>query len=131
MGSFEIIDLPAQQRVMEVNYWGAVRMMKGLLPSLRNFVRTREDVSIKPRIINVTSVCGRINLPGVSPYTASKFALEGMSESIRIETDPFDIKMVLIEPFTATTNMLTSTKQYERLDEFYEKSDKEVQKCYG
>ena len=61
-------------------------------------------------IINVSSIAGRIGLPLNSPYVSSKFVLEGLSESISYEIEPFGIKVVLIEPDVIKTNAASSFK---------------------
>jgi NAD(P)-dependent dehydrogenase (short-subunit alcohol dehydrogenase family) len=60
-------------------------------------------------IVNVSSVGGRMGIPGLSAYHATKFALEGLSESISYELEPFGIKVVLIEPGFIRTNIMNSS----------------------
>jgi NAD(P)-dependent dehydrogenase (short-subunit alcohol dehydrogenase family) len=60
------------------------------------------------RIINISSISGRIGFPGLSAYTASKHALEGYSESLRLELKPFGIDVSLIEPGSYQTNIWSS-----------------------
>jgi short-subunit dehydrogenase len=55
-------------------------------------------------IVNVSSGAGRIGFPGMSAYVSSKFALEGLSESMSYELEPFGIKVVIIEPGVIRTN---------------------------
>jgi NAD(P)-dependent dehydrogenase (short-subunit alcohol dehydrogenase family) len=61
-------------------------------------------------IVNISSMGGRISFPFVPAYHGTKFALEGVSESLRYETQPFGIKVVLIEPGTIGSNFLRNTK---------------------
>jgi NAD(P)-dependent dehydrogenase (short-subunit alcohol dehydrogenase family) len=49
-------------------------------------------------IVNIGSISGRIGFPGLGPYSASKFAVEGFSEALRLEMRPFGVRVVLIEP---------------------------------
>lgn len=60
-------------------------------------------------IINVSSVGGRIGLPALSAYHSTKFALEGLSESISYEVEPFGIRVVIIEPGVIRTNIMNSS----------------------
>jgi len=76
--------------VMNVNLCGAVRCLQAVLPQMRE----RRSGSI----VNVTSIAGRIAAIGQSPYVASKFALEGLSEGLAQELAPFGIRVVIIEP---------------------------------
>jgi NAD(P)-dependent dehydrogenase (short-subunit alcohol dehydrogenase family) len=59
--------------------------------------------------VNVSSVGGRIGLPGLSAYHSTKFALEGLSESISYELEPFGIRVVVIEPGVIRTNIMNSS----------------------
>jgi NAD(P)-dependent dehydrogenase (short-subunit alcohol dehydrogenase family) len=65
----------------------------------------------KGRIINISSISGRIGFPGLSPYITSKHALEGFSESLRLEMKPYGIDVVLVEPGSYQTNIWSSGKQ--------------------
>jgi NAD(P)-dependent dehydrogenase (short-subunit alcohol dehydrogenase family) len=76
--------------VMNVNLCGAVRCLQAVLPQMRE----RGSGSI----VNVTSIAGRVAAIAQSPYVASKFALEGLSEGLAQELAPFGIRVVIIEP---------------------------------
>ncbi|MDQ3839674.1 MAG: SDR family oxidoreductase [Thermoproteota archaeon] len=86
----------------ETNFFGAIRAMQVVLPVMRK-QRTG-------KIVNITSMGGRIAIPLSSPYHGSKFALEGLSESIRYELEPFDIKIILIEPGAVGSNFWKNIK---------------------
>ncbi len=60
-------------------------------------------------IVNISSVGGRIGIPDLSAYHSTKFALEGLSESISYELEPFGIRVVIIEPGIVRTNIMNST----------------------
>ena len=82
------------QHQLEVNVVAPMRMIRALAPSLG--VRAN---SIKGgRIIQVSSISGERAMPFVGPYTASKFALEGLSDSLRMELIPFGVDVVIIQP---------------------------------
>ena len=74
----------------EVNFFGALRVCRAVLPAMRSQQRGY--------IINIGSIGGILALPYQSMYSASKFALEGMSEALRMEIRSFGIRVVLIEP---------------------------------
>lgn len=75
---------------IETNFMGAVHTVKAVLPSMRRHK--------KGTIINITSIGGLMGLPFQSYYSATKFALEGWSEALRMELRPFNIKVIVIEP---------------------------------
>ncbi|MGY4691581.1 SDR family NAD(P)-dependent oxidoreductase [Salibacterium sp. K-3] len=85
------------QKQFDVNVFGAVRLTKALLPLFR---RQRSG-----RIINISSISGRIGLPGMGAYAAGKFALEGFSESLRYEMLPFHVYVSLMEPGSYRTGI--------------------------
>ena len=89
------------RRVMETNYFGAVRCVKRVLPAMR---KRRSGC-----IINVTSVAGRVAFFGCSAYAASKFALEAFTESLAQETKSHGIKVALVEPGIIDTPMATTS----------------------
>ena len=60
-------------------------------------------------IVNMSSVGGRLGIPALSAYHSTKFALEGLSESISYELEPFGIRVVLIEPGFIRTNIMNSS----------------------
>ena len=83
---------------METNFTGVVNAIKSVLPAMR---QQREGL-----IINISSIGGIMGLPFQGFYSASKFAVEGLSESLRMELKPFNIKVVVVRPgdfFTAFT----------------------------
>lgn len=75
---------------MSTNYLGPVALIRSLLPHMRERGRGK--------IINISSVSGMLAMPTMASYSASKYALEGMSESLWYEAKPFGINVVLIQP---------------------------------
>ncbi len=90
VGAFEETSMLDGRAQMETNFFGTLRVIKAVLPIMRN---QRTGI-----MVNVTSMGGRVAIPFDSFYHASKFALEGLSESLRYEIEPFGVKVVLIEP---------------------------------
>jgi NAD(P)-dependent dehydrogenase (short-subunit alcohol dehydrogenase family) len=93
----EEIRLEDLHQQFETNFFGVVRMTQRVLPRMRERRRGR--------IINMSSMGGRLALPLFGPYSGSKFALEGMSDALRLELYPFGIDVVLIEPGYIPTGM--------------------------
>jgi short-subunit dehydrogenase len=100
-GSAEETTLEELRAQMETNFFGAVRMTKLVLPSMRE--------RRSGKIINVSSVGGLFALPHNSAYAASKFALEGFTESLRQEMLPFNVYASLIEPGQVRTKSLDTS----------------------
>lgn len=90
MGAIEDVPLEVGRRQMEVNLIGAARMIQLCLPHMR--------AQKFGKIINISSIGGKCAFPLSGWYHASKFALEGFSDSLRMEVRPFGIDVVVIEP---------------------------------
>jgi NADP-dependent 3-hydroxy acid dehydrogenase YdfG len=95
-GSVEALPLSEYQRMMELNFLGSLRVTKAVLPAFR---AKREG-----RIVLVSSILGRIALPFLSGYAASKFALEAVAEALAIETRGLGIHVSVIEPGRVATD---------------------------
>ncbi len=98
-GFAEDVTLAELRRQLETNFFGQVAMTKAVLPVMR---RQRSG-----HIIMVSSISGRAASPVISSYNASKFALEGWSEALRIETHSLGIRVVLVEPGSFKTDIWT------------------------
>lgn len=96
-GSVEELTLSDFKSVMETNYFGVLRCTKALLPEMR---KNRSGC-----IINVSSVAGQIACIPLAAYSASKFALEAVSEALAGEVKPFNIRVALVEPGIINTQM--------------------------
>lgn len=90
MGPLEETSIDEIKGQFETNFFGAVRVMQAVIPLMR------EQKSGK--IVNITSMGGKIAVPFHSGYHGTKFALEGLSESVQYEVGPFGIKVIVIEP---------------------------------
>jgi NAD(P)-dependent dehydrogenase (short-subunit alcohol dehydrogenase family) len=101
-GALEETSMDEIRKQFETNFFGAVRVMRAVIP----FMRSQRS----GKIINITSMGGRISIPLSTFYHGSKFALEGVSESLQYELEPFGIKMILIEPGAVGSNFWKSIK---------------------
>lgn len=99
-GSIEELPMEAFVATMNTNYLGAVRCIKAVLPAMR--------AARKGCIVNVSSVAGRISASPFGPYSASKFALEAISEILAGEVKPFNIRVAIVEPGIQDTKMARS-----------------------
>jgi NAD(P)-dependent dehydrogenase (short-subunit alcohol dehydrogenase family) len=93
-GPIEFVPLDELRRQLEVNLVGQVAVIQALMPNIRE---------AKGRIVNVSSIGGRMALPMAGPYAASKHALEAVSDSLRRELRPWGIHVSLIEPGAVVT----------------------------
>jgi NAD(P)-dependent dehydrogenase (short-subunit alcohol dehydrogenase family) len=106
-GFVEDMTLNELRQQFETNFFGNVAMTKAVLPVMR--------AQKSGHIINISSVGGRVANPSLSAYCGSKFALEGFTESLRIETHSLGIRVTLVEPGSFDTDIwernLSLTKQ--------------------
>ena len=101
-GCTEDVSIDDFRKQFETNFFSIVRMIQEVAPIMRN-----QNSGI---IVNISSVVGRIGLPGSPAYISTKFALEGLSECLRYELGQFGIKTTLIEPGVIKTNFFDSMK---------------------
>ncbi len=97
MGSVEELALADFRACMETNYFGVIRCTQALIPHMRE--------RRSGRIINVSSVAGRISSAPSAAYASSKWALEGMTEALAGELKAFNIRVALIQPGIIDTSM--------------------------
>ena len=97
-GPLEDISVEAIRDQLECNFFGPIRTMKAIIPQMRQ----RKSGTI----INVTSTEGLASVPGIGVYASSKFALEGISESLHGELAGFGIRVMLVEPGGMRTSFL-------------------------
>jgi hypothetical protein len=103
-GPLPLVPLEQYRQVMEVNFFGVVKMMQAFLPLMSKETNKSKDNNETPgQIINISSVLGHYGLPYVSTYSASKFAVEGFSDSVRRELKKLNIHVVMLIPGTVKT----------------------------
>jgi len=99
-GALEDLAMEEIKSQFETNLFGLIRVTQVVLPTMR---KQRSG-----RILNISSGNGIFGFPGFSAYVSTKFAVEGLSESIAYELEPFGIKVILIEPGFIMTNFRNS-----------------------
>lgn len=90
LGCFEDVSMNEMKALFETNFYGTVRTARAVLPVMR---KHKSGI-----IINISSIAGRIGFPISSAFVSSQFAIEGLSESMRFELEPFGIHVSIIEP---------------------------------
>src|ERR687889_908191 len=96
-GAFEDLAIEEIKAQYETNLFGLIRTSQAVLPIMR---KLKSGV-----IVNISSGAGRFGYPGGSAYLSTKFAVEGLSESMSYEIEPFGIKVILVEPGVIKTNI--------------------------
>ncbi|RFU64503.1 SDR family oxidoreductase [Peribacillus saganii] len=102
-GFVEEIPIEEYKMQFDTNVFGMIEVTQSVLPYMRK--------QRKGKVINISSISGRIGFPGLSPYVASKHAVEGWSECLRQEVKAFGIDVALVEPGSYRTNIWSSGKQ--------------------
>ena len=97
-GAFEDLAMDEVKAQYETNVYGLMRTTQAVLPIMRK--------QKSGTIVNISSGAGRFGLPGGSAYVSTKFAVEGLSESMSYELEPFGIKVVIVEPGVIRTNFM-------------------------
>jgi NAD(P)-dependent dehydrogenase (short-subunit alcohol dehydrogenase family) len=115
-GAFEDLAMEEIKAQFETNLFGVIRVTQAVLPIMR-----KQKSGI---IINISSAAGRFGYPGESAYVSTKFAIEGLSESMEYELEPFGIRVVLVEPGPIRTNfadgMVAAKKSQDRISPYAE-----------
>jgi NAD(P)-dependent dehydrogenase (short-subunit alcohol dehydrogenase family) len=93
-GPLEMLPMDELRRIFEVNFFAAIAVTQAFLPLIREQ---------QGRIVNVSSISGKLAAPFAGAYAASKFALEAASDALRLELRPFGVSVVLVEPGAVKT----------------------------
>ncbi len=116
----ETMPMVALRRTLEVNFLGHVAVTQAFLPLVRR---------VSGRIVNTTSILGRVVTPFSGAYCASKFALEAFTDALRLELQPWNIHVAAIEPDIIRTPIWQKT--ITSLDEFAAELSPEAEYLYG
>jgi NAD(P)-dependent dehydrogenase (short-subunit alcohol dehydrogenase family) len=101
-GPIELLPLADWRRQFEVNVFGLITVTQTFLPLIRR---------ARGRIINMGSIAGRASMPFMAPYAASKHALVAVTDALRIEVQPWGIRVALIEPGAIATPIWGKTRK--------------------
>jgi NAD(P)-dependent dehydrogenase (short-subunit alcohol dehydrogenase family) len=103
-GAVEEVPIDQVQKMFDVNVFGMMRMIQAVVPHMR--------WQKAGRIINISSIAGKFFTPANGTYSATKFALEALSDALRLELVPFGIQVVLIEPGSIKTQFHTTVESH-------------------
>uniref|UniRef100_A0A4W3HWH1 D-beta-hydroxybutyrate dehydrogenase, mitochondrial n=1 Tax=Callorhinchus milii TaxID=7868 RepID=A0A4W3HWH1_CALMI len=123
-GEVEFTTLKTYKDVAEVNLWGTIRVTKGFLPYVRR---------AKGRVVNITSMLGRMANPARSPYCVTKFGVEGFSDCLRYEMHRWGVKVSLVEPgnFISATSLYSPESIKKIADKMWDELPDIVRQDYG
>ena len=108
-GTAEDVSMKEFREQFETNFFSVVRMIQKVAPIMR-----KQGTG---NIVNISSIAGRIGFPVSTAYISSKFAIEGLSESLRYELGPFGVNVIIIEPGVIKTNFFDSMRTAKKADE--------------
>jgi NAD(P)-dependent dehydrogenase (short-subunit alcohol dehydrogenase family) len=106
LGALEEVSEEQTQHVFDVNVFGALRMIRAVVPHMRE--------QRAGRIINISSIAGKLSTPVNGTYSATKFALEALSDALQMELAPFGIQVVLVEPGAIKTRFDETAQTHAR-----------------
>ena len=101
-GCVEDVSIDEFKALFETNFFGIIRLIQEVGPTMRE--------KGSGTIVNISSYAGRIGFPVSPAYSSSKFAMEGLSESLRLEMAPFGVNVIIIEPGIVDTNFFKPMK---------------------
>ena len=101
-GCVEDVSIDEFKAQFDTNFFSIIKLIQEVGPTMRK--------QGSGKIINISSVAGRIGFPASPAYISSKFALEGLSESLRLEMAPFGVDVIIIEPGVIKTNFLNPVR---------------------
>ncbi|KAI6210523.1 hypothetical protein M3Y96_00337300 [Aphelenchoides besseyi] len=115
-------ELADYRHCFEINTLGLIRVTHAFKPFIKR---------ARGRIVNTASICGRVALPCLGPYTISKYGVEAYSDTIRAELALYNVRVSIVEPGFFTTALTSAECQTKKLDEKWEKLNDDIKKEYG
>lgn len=103
-GAVEEVPVEKVQQMFDVNVFGVLRMVQAVAPHMRE--------RRAGRIINISSLVGKLFMPVNGTYTSTKFALEALSDTMRLELAPFGVQVILVEPGAIKTNFADTAQMH-------------------
>lgn len=119
-GPVELLDLNELRKTFDVNFFGLLEVTQAFMPSLR---------AGRGRVVNMSSVSGMVASPFLSPYTTSKWALEALSDAMRVELHPWRIEVSVVRPGAINTPIWAKGRATG--DRILKRAPKELGEYYG
>ncbi|XP_029314039.1 D-beta-hydroxybutyrate dehydrogenase, mitochondrial [Cottoperca gobio] len=121
-GEVEFTSMDTYKQVSEVNLWGTIRVTKAVLPLIRK---------AKGRVVNLTSLYGRMGNAWWSPYCVSKYGVEAFSDCLRYEMKTWGVKVSIIEPGLVATGFMTRDTMASTANNLWSEAPSHVKEDYG
>jgi len=119
-GALEVTPMEEIRKLMEVNLFGLLEVTQSFIPMLRKS---------KGRIINIGSTSSYLSFPGAAAYSASKFAVKAVTDSLRLELIPFSMKVILVSPGAVESAIWEKGTKYK--EEMRKSIDPEIAELYA
>jgi len=111
LGLVENVPLNVYEEIFKINFFGPLALIQAVVPDMKKKRRGQ--------IVNISSGVGKRGLPGVSPYCTTKFSLNALTESIRVELDPFGINVLSVSPGLVSTEFQSRSRIFGELKETF------------
>jgi short-subunit dehydrogenase len=111
LGLVENVPLDVYEDIFKINFFGPLALIQAVVPPMKG--------KGSGQIVNITSGVGKRGLPGVSPYCATKFSLNALTESIRVELDPFGVNVLSFSPGLVSTKFQDRSRVFGELKETF------------
>jgi short-subunit dehydrogenase len=111
LGLVENVPLDVYEDIFKINFFGPLALIQAVVPAMKE--------KGSGQIVNITSGVGDRGLPGVSPYCATKFSLNALTESIRVELDPFGVNVLSFSPGLVSTKFQDRSRVFGELKETF------------
>ena len=128
-GPLEFLPIDELRRQLEINVVGQIAVTQACLPLLRRARASGKGDHRAGRLVFMSSVAGRSALPFTGAYAASKFALEGAADALRVELEPFGLTVSLVEPGVIATPIWETSRQVAERN--IERMPPELEEYYG
>ncbi|EDO43022.1 predicted protein [Nematostella vectensis] len=118
----ELTPLSEYKKMADVNLWGLIDVTLTFLPLIRK---------CGGRVVNISSIAGRLSIPNTGPYSVTKYGVEAFSDALRREVSPWGVKVTLVEPGGFHTRFLAEGALEKKLQTLWESANEQLRNDYG